>query len=119
MTITVDPDTQAVTITVTPQVATINVEQQIATITVNPQVSQITVAAQQGPAGAPGGTSTYAFDFVQPATQWTIAHFLNRYPSVTLIGTDQAVMLATYRYQDRNTIIAYFSSPTSGSAYLN
>lgn len=53
------------------------------------------------------------------AATWIIAHNLGRYPSVTVVDSENIVVLCDMRYSDRNTIILSFTSPLAGAAYLN
>ena len=61
----------------------------------------------------------YVFAQPTPASSWTIAHQLNRYPSVTVVDSAGEVVIGDIRYVDANTITAAFSGGFSGSAYLN
>jgi hypothetical protein len=63
--------------------------------------------------------STVEFDFSIPQAVWTINHNLGQFPSVTLVDTTGAVVLADILYVNNNQIIVTFSQPFAGKAYLN
>jgi hypothetical protein len=88
-------------------------------ITVGQPVTQVVSVAEQGPMGPAGGTTTTIINIVEPQTTWTLSHFLGKYPSLTIIDTSGAVVIASYTYLNSNTIEVDFSAPTSGTAYLN
>jgi hypothetical protein len=54
-----------------------------------------------------------------PQSSWTIAHGLNRYPSVTLVDTAHDQIFGDVSYPDQNHVVISFSAPMSGSAFLN
>lgn len=50
---------------------------------------------------------------------WTIAHNLDKYPSVTVVDNDDDVVIGETNYQDKNTVIIYFAAAFAGKAFLN
>ena len=62
---------------------------------------------------------TYIFKQNQASDRWEIKHNLNRYPSVTVVDTAGTVVIGGVQYIDANNILCTFSSPFSGTAYLN
>ncbi|WP_158812079.1 hypothetical protein [Beijerinckia sp. L45] len=108
-----------VLITVNSQVATLTVADYGFALAVSQDVTQIVSVAQQGPMGPAGGATTTIINIVEASTTWTLAHYLNRYPTVTVVDTAGDMIWASQVYQDRNTIIINFTAPTSGVAYLN
>ena len=89
------------------------------------KVGVLVAPAGQGPAGPPGAPGrdgaglSIPFLFGTPLVIWTLAHGLNRFPSVTLVDTAGDQVGADVSYLDANTIQVSFGSPTAGSAYLN
>ena len=67
----------------------------------------------------PADPATYVFTQVAPATVWTITHNLSTFPSVTLVDTVGNVIQAQVQYISSNQVVATFSTPVAGSAYLN
>jgi hypothetical protein len=86
-------------------------------------------ATTQGPAGGqgiqgipgPAGPPAVTFIFTQssPSSTWTIAHGLDRYPSVTVVDSTDREVEGDVQYIDANNLIVSFSAPFSGVAYLN
>jgi hypothetical protein len=113
-----DVEIPEIAITVSPQVSLLTVDTATYSIAVSQDVTQIVSVAQQGPMGPPGSASTAVFPFAVPALTWTVAHFLGRYPAVTILDTANEVILATYQYVDRNVIEVSFGAPTNGTVYL-
>lgn len=75
-----------------------------------------------GPKGEPGrdgGTHTLVIAQDQPASVWTLAHGLRRFPSVTLMDSAGDEFTGSKRYVDDNTIVVTLTAPVSGTAYLN
>lgn len=67
------------------------------------------------------GTFEDAYVFVQNilATQWTINHNLNKFPSVHVVDTSNNEVVAELQYTTVNQVVLKFSEPFSGSAYLS
>jgi hypothetical protein len=68
---------------------------------------------------AGAGGSAYIHTQSAPASTWTIAHNLNRYPSVTVVDSANSVVIGNVTYLDTNNLVVTFSAPFSGYAYLN
>lgn len=54
-----------------------------------------------------------------PSTVWNIAHTLSFIPNIIIVDSEQNVVEGEYEYVDQNLIIATFSAPIAGSAYLS
>lgn len=54
-----------------------------------------------------------------PSDTWTIAHTLNKYPSVTIIDSGGTEVIGNINYTDTSTITVTFASAFSGKAILN
>lgn len=63
-----------------------------------------------------------AFEYVHeqgvPSALWTIAHYLDRYPPVTVVDSAGDQVEGEVRFVDPNNIQITFSAPFSGRAYL-
>jgi len=62
---------------------------------------------------------TVTFTQTTAMNVWTINHNLNQFPSVTLVDINSKNILADIQYINSNQIIATFSQPVAGKAYLN
>lgn len=52
-------------------------------------------------------------------TTWTVAHYLNKFPSVTVKLSNGQIGQACVTHQDKNNLTIEFSGANSGTAYLN
>ena len=61
------------------------------------------------------------FIFNQPTPQvtWTINHNLNKFPSVSVVNTNNILMYGDTTYVDKDNLTITFSAGFSGKAYLN
>lgn len=50
---------------------------------------------------------------------WRVDHYLNKYPSVTVVDTDDKVIVGTVEYLDMDSLEITFTTQNSGKAYLN
>lgn len=75
----------------------------------------------QGPEGPPGesGDVHYVHNQINPTTQWTVTHNLNKYPSVTIIDSGGTTVIGNINYVSPNQIILEFEAPFGGKALLN
>lgn len=64
---------------------------------------------------------TFVHTQLQPAQEWTIVHNLNKYPSVTIVDTDEPprVVYGGIEYISKNELKIIFAVNISGEAYLN
>lgn len=67
------------------------------------------------------GAQDKDFTFTQSngSTTWTIAHNLNKFPSVTVVLSSGDMGIADVTHQDKNNLTISFSVASSGKAYLN
>lgn len=72
----------------------------------------------RGRDGADGAIETFRFDQDVIAQTWVIQHNLGQYPSVSIV-IGGLVVEAAVEYVDADLIHVGFSTPQSGSAYLN
>ena len=63
--------------------------------------------------------NTYIHVQNQASDRWEIHHNLKKYPSVTIIDSAGTVVIGGVQYINDSYIICTFSSPFSGTAYLN
>lgn len=80
--------------------------------------------AVQGPPGPPGppgpaGGSTYEHTQDVASAVWTIAHNLNRFPSVTVTDHLGEILAVDAKYLDENIVRITHGVPLTGYAYLN
>lgn len=54
-----------------------------------------------------------------PLNQWTINHNLGFYPSVEIVNSAGVAVIGDYQYLSINTIVANFTDPFAGKAYLS
>lgn len=64
-------------------------------------------------------TGTYIYSQSPASDHWRINHNMNKYPSVTIVDTANTVVVGDVVYIDANTVECLFTSPFSGTAYLN
>ena len=75
--------------------------------------------AWREPAAISPVTQTYLHRQTAPATTWTIAHGLGRYPSAVVLDTaGNRIYPGGERYPDPNTLVLTFSAPFPGTADL-
>ena len=77
----------------------------------------ITSIVNSTPFASHGGTTTHT-QGVASAT-WTVTHNLNKFPSVTIVDSNEEQIFGVVDYQSANTIVLTFSAAISGKAYLN
>ena len=54
-----------------------------------------------------------------PADEWVINHYLEKYPSVTVVDSANSIITGEVTYIDMNTLKINFQAAFSGKAYLN
>lgn len=77
----------------------------------------ITSIVQSTPFASHGGTTTHTQG--SASATWTITHNLNKFPSVTIVDSNEEQIFGVVDYQSANTIVLTFSAAISGKAYLN
>lgn len=77
----------------------------------------ITSIVQSTPFASHGGTTTHTQGLA--SATWTITHNLNKFPSVTIVDSEEEQVFGVVDYQSANTIVLTFSAAISGKAYLN
>lgn len=75
----------------------------------------------QGPPGEVGAGSdaNYVHNQLVASAIWTIAHGLNKYPSVFVVDSGDNVVMGEIQYLDTNNIQVTFSAAFGGKAFLN
>lgn len=73
----------------------------------------------QGPPGVAGAGAASLFIQNTPVTQWTITHTLGFNPAVSIVNSGGVRVYGDIQYVDVTTILATFTSPFSGIAYLS
>lgn len=87
-------------------------------------VTHVVAVALQGPPGPPGppgggAGATYTHIQALPASVWTVAHNLGRYPSITVVDNLGGELFADVRYIDSAIAQITHSVPLTGRAYCN
>ena len=59
------------------------------------------------------------YNQTSPSTVWNVVHTLNFVPNIIIVDSDGNVVEGDYQYITDNHIVATFSSPISGKAYLS
>jgi len=77
----------------------------------------ITSIVQSTPFASHGGTTTHTQG--SASATWTVTHNLNKFPSVTIVDSNEEQIFGVVDYQSANTIVLTFSAAISGKAYLN
>tara|TARA_B100001113_G_C20761210_1_gene470954 strand:+ start:99 stop:428 length:330 start_codon:yes stop_codon:yes gene_type:complete len=77
----------------------------------------ITSIVNSTPFASHGGTTTHTQGVA--SSTWTITHNLNKFPSVTIVDSNEEQIFGVVDYQSANTIVLTFSAAISGKAYLN
>lgn len=54
-----------------------------------------------------------------PTNIWVINHDLDKYVSVSIVDSDNNLVIGDVQYNNRNTITVTFQVPFSGKAYIN
>lgn len=61
----------------------------------------------------------FVFNQNVASNEWIINHNLNKFPSVSVVDSGNNIVIGEVIYIDENNLQIVFSSPFSGSAYLN
>jgi len=78
------------------------------------------VAGEPGPQGIPGlSGASYVHTQSVPEADWSIAHGLGRYPSVTVVDSAGTVVFGNVEYLSVNLVIVHFNGAFGGAAFLN
>ena len=77
----------------------------------------------QGPQGSQGVPGLSGANYVHtqsvPDANWSIAHGLGRYPSVTVVDSAGTVVFGNVEYVSVNLVIVRFNGAFGGAAFLN
>jgi hypothetical protein len=66
-----------------------------------------------------GSPATFVFAQATPSASWSIAHNLNRFPSVVVVDSSGRMVEGDVTYVDANNVSVGFAAGFSGTAYLN
>lgn len=61
----------------------------------------------------------YVHEQAVAATEWTIEHNLNKYPTATVIDSAGNEIICDIQYLDKNSCVVTMTSPFKGKAILN
>ncbi len=70
------------------------------------------------PGTAPGDRH-YVHTQSTPSSSWTIRHELGKHPAVTVVDSGGTEWVAEVQHLSEQELVARFSNPFSGVAYLN
>jgi hypothetical protein len=65
------------------------------------------------------GDKAFIFSQVVPSSQWTINHNLNKFPSVSVVDSNNSTVQGLVTYISNSELTINFSAGFSGKAYLN
>lgn len=65
------------------------------------------------------GDKNFVFSQNVASDLWEINHNLNKFPSVTVVDSGNNIVIGEVTYINENSLQIIFTSPFSGSAYLN
>lgn len=86
-------------------------------------VVELGYTGPQGPKGDAGDagvvTQGYVHNQATSSNTWTIVHNLSFIPNITVVDSAGTVVEGSYDYPNNTTVVASFSSPFSGKAYLS
>lgn len=76
---------------------------------------------EKGDNGDVAGNPDVAFSWSPPSAQqiWVIPHNLGKFPSVTVLDSENRVVTAAVTYLNINSVEVAFAFATTGTAYLN
>tara|TARA_R110002124_G_scaffold216510_1_gene382286 strand:+ start:57 stop:767 length:711 start_codon:yes stop_codon:yes gene_type:complete len=66
-----------------------------------------------------GADKNVVFPQATPLPTWEIQHNMDKFPSVSVVNTNNVLMYGDVTYVDKNKLIINFSAGFSGKAYLN
>ena len=70
-------------------------------------------------AGSAVDDKSYTFTQSVPSTTWSVAHNLQKFPSITVVDSASTVVTGEYTYINNNNVTLTFSAAFAGKAYLN
>ena len=65
------------------------------------------------------GDLNFVFTQAVPAVTWTVTHNFGKFPSVSIVDTNDQEVFAQVDYVDVNSLTITFSSAQAGKAYIN
>ena len=65
------------------------------------------------------GDLNFIFTQAIPSVTWTVTHNFGKFPSVSIVDTDDQEVFAQVDYIDTNSLTITFSSAQAGKAYIN
>jgi len=116
---------QWVQITLTPiqiaqlQAAYDNIITGITVSPINPEQAMITLSKLNAVPITYTYERAYIHNQTSPASTWTVAHNLNKYPSVSVVDSAYEEVIGEVEYLTPNTLEVRFTAPFSGQAYIN
>lgn len=75
------------------------------------------LASLQGTGG--GQEANFVYTQIAANSVWLVNHNLNKYPSVSVVDSNNQIVYGDIDYQDANNLIISFTSAFGGKVYLN
>lgn len=85
----------------------------------NAEQATLTITKLNAPSLSAIYERAYVHTQASPASQWSVAHNLNKYPSVSIVDSANEEVIGEVEYVDANNLIVRFTAPFSGEAYIN
>ena len=86
---------------------------------INPEQAMITLSKLNAVPITYTYERAYIHNQTSPASIWTVAHNLNKYPSVSVVDSAYEEVIGEVEYLTPNTLEVRFTAPFSGQAYIN
>ena len=86
---------------------------------INPEQAMITLSKLNAVPITYTYERAYIHNQTSPASTWTVAHNLNKYPSVSVVDSAYEEVIGEVEYLTPNTLEVRFTAPFSGQAYIN
>lgn len=86
----------------------------------NPALSILSLSGSTVTVSLPNNYNvSFVYNQLGVSTTWPIFHDLHRYPSVSVVDSGGNQCIGEVQYIDADNLLVSFSSPFSGTAYLN
>lgn len=104
-------------ITITTRASSVRVNGGATVAVKRPDAVKVVVVGVQGPSGA--SSASYTHTQSSPLMVWTVAHNLNRYPSITVVSNLMQRVEPDVEYIDANIVRITHAAPQIGKVFCN